>query len=288
MVTIQLRRLLVMKSTSEVIQISPEVQSKKGSSIVELGLFFLGSYVIALLLSSAVHEIGHGLAMSTIPINYRLVLNPFSSSMAMPLSSIPTEIFSFVLSAGTILELLFGTVVVALFWRWRSTKLVPLLMIAPTSYLTSAGYFLIGTAIIEGDTALLIEMGVPALVMQILGVLMLVFGVIFLVLLFPLLGLSRDDSFRKVAMILFIGLVLHGFGMIIFALLFSPLELYIGIANVISMSVTVLVLSAIFLRGGHFLERISQTKVAVIERSTVLYVIGLAMVFIVAELIFFN
>ncbi len=277
-----------MTSTSEVIQISPEIPTSKIPSIVELGLFFLGSYVIALLLSSAVHELGHGLALLTIPINFRLVLNPFSSSMTIPLSSVPTDYFAFILSAGTILELLFGTVVLALFWHWRSTKLVPLLMIAPTSYLTSAGYFLVGLAIPEGDTAQLIALGVPALVIQILGVLMLVFGVILLVLLFPLIGLSRDDPFRKIVMVLFLGLVLHGFGMIAFALLFEPMELYIGIANVVSMIISTLILATIFRRGGHFIERISKTQVAVLERSTVLYVVGLALIFIVAELIFFN
>ena len=117
---------------------------------------------------------------------------------------------------------------------------------------------------------------------------MLVFGVILLVLLFPLLGLSRDDSFRKVLMILFLGMVLHGFGMIAFALIFNPLELYIGIANVVSMIVSALMLAAIFTRGGHYLDRISHSQVATLERSTVLYVTGLALIFIVAELIFFN
>jgi hypothetical protein len=208
--------------------------------------------------------------------------------MTMPLSSIPSDSFAFVVSAGTILELLFGTLVIALFWRWRSARLVPLLMVAPLSYLTSAGYFLLGVAIPEGDTALLIAMGIPALVIQLLGVLMLVFGLILMVLLFPLLGLSRDDPFRKVVTILFIGLVLHGFGMIAFALIFNPLELYIGIANVVSMVVTILVLATLFVRGGHFIERIAQTKVTLLRRTEVLSVCSLALIFIVAELIFLN
>jgi hypothetical protein len=277
-----------MTSTSNIKVISPEMQSSKNSSIIELGLFMLGSYIIAQLLSSAVHEIGHALALSTIPINFRLVLNPFSTSMVMSLSSVPSDSLAFVSAAGTVLELLFGTLAVALFWRWRSVKLVPLLMVAPVSYLTSAGYFLVGVAMPEGDTALLVALGIPAHVIQLLGVLMLIFGVILIVLMFPLFGLSRDDKFRKVVTILFLGLVLHGFGMIAFALFFNPLELYIGIANVVSMTVTVLILAVIFLRGGHHLERISHTKIAVPERYTVLYVVGLAMIFIVAELIFLN
>ena len=117
---------------------------------------------------------------------------------------------------------------------------------------------------------------------------MLVFGVILLVLLFPLLGLSRDDTFRKIVVVLFLGMVLHGFGMIFFALIFNPMELSIGIANVVSMTATILMLAAVFLHGGHYLERISYSKVAALERNTILYVAGFAMAFIVVELIFLN
>ena len=277
-----------MKSVSKSEQMTLKIQTSEETSIAELGLFFLGSYVIALLLTTAVHELGHALALSTIPINFRLILNPFSLSMTMPLSSIPTEYFAFAVSAGPIVELLFGTLVIALIWRWRSQKLVPLLMAAPVSYLKNAGYFLVGVAIPDGDTALLIALGVPSLVIQFLGILMLVFGVVLLVLLFPLLGLSRDDSFRKIVIVLFLGLVLHGFGMIIFALLFSPLELYIGVANVVSMIVTVLILVIVFVRGGHFIERIAHSEVATLKRTNVLSITGLAIIFIVAELIFSN
>ena len=132
------------------------------------------------------------------------------------------------------------------------------------------------------------SMGVPALLIQVLGVLMLIFGVILIILMFPLLGLSRADSFKRVSSVLFLGMVLHGFGMITFALLFSPLELSIGVANVISMTVTILVLAAIFVRGGHILERISHSEVTNLERTKVLSIVGLALIFIIAELIFLN
>jgi hypothetical protein len=208
--------------------------------------------------------------------------------MTVPLSSIPSDYMAFVLSAGTILELIVGTIVFALFWRWRKLELVPILMVAPLSYLKSAGYFLVGIAIPDGDTALLIAMGLPALVIQSLGVLMLVLGVLLLILMFPLLGISQDDSFRKIVLILFIGMVLQGFGMIAFALIFNPLELYIGVANVVSMMMTILMLAAIFKRGGTFFEKIAHSDTAYLERSRVLSIAGLAFIFIITELIFFN
>ena len=258
------------------------------SSLYDSALLLLSSYMIAILLTTAVHELGHGMALASISINFRLVLNPFSQSMTMPLQTIPSTSLAFVASAGTIVELLFGTIVFVTLWRWRTPILVPLLMVAPVAYLSSAGYYLVGPAIPDGDTALMISMGVPAILVQVLGVLMLVFGVILMIQMFPLLGLSQADSFKRIFSVLFLGMVLHGFGMIAFALLFNPLELYIGIANVISMMVTILVLVAVFVRGGHFLERITHSEMTLLERTKILSIAGLALIFIVAELIFLN
>jgi hypothetical protein len=278
-----------MTSVTEITLDSPQVpMTSEKTSILELGLFLLGSYVISLLLTSAVHELGHGLALASIQINFRLVLNPFSPSKTMPLQTVPSTSLAFVASAGTVMEILFGTIVIAILWRWRTPLLLPLLMVAPTAYLSSAGYYLIGPAIPEGDTALMISMGVPAILVQTLGVLMLIFGVILMILMFPVLSLSPEDSFKRVFSILFLGMVLHGFGMIAFALLLNPLEVYIGIANVISMIVTIVVLTAIFFRSGHFLERINHSEVTPLKRNKVLFIAGLALIFIVVELIFLN
>ena len=257
-------------------------------SVLELGLFLLSSYMIALLLTTAVHELAHGLALASIQIDFRLILNPFSSSMTMPLQSIPFTSLVLVASSGTIVELLFGTIVFALFWRWRTSKLVPLLMVTPVAYLSSAGYYLVGTAIPDGDTTLMISMGVPAILVQVLGVLMLIFGVILMILMFPLLGLSPANSFKRVLSVLFLGMVLHGFGMIFYALAFSPLEMYIGIANVVSMMITVTVLAGLFVRRGQFFDRISHTDLATLDRRFVLQNAGFALAIIIVELIFFN
>ena len=76
--------------------------------------------------------------------------------------------------------------------------------------------------------------------------------------------------------------------MIVFALVANPVELYIGIANVVFMIFTVTILAGVFVRGTHLFNRISHTEVAKLDRTTVLSVVGIALIFIIFELLFFN
>ncbi|MFW9802237.1 MAG: hypothetical protein ACFFFC_06275 [Candidatus Thorarchaeota archaeon] len=254
----------------------------------ESSLLLLGSYIIALLLTTAVHEVGHALALVSISINFQLVLNPFSLSMARPLSSIPSASLLFVTSAGTIAELLFGAIVGAAIWQWRSPKLTPLLMSAPIAFLSSAGYFLAGTGVAGSDVIIMISSGVPAILLQVLGVLLVILGAIAFILLFPLLGISPDHPFSRVFSILFIGLTLHGIGMIAFALAFNPSELYVGIANVISMTITTILLASVYVKGSRTFHSLSRTAISNSDNTAIYSSIGLATLFIVFELIFFS
>jgi hypothetical protein len=254
----------------------------------ESALLLLGSYIIALLLTTAVHEVGHALALVSISINFQLVLNPFSLSMARPLSSIPSASLLFVTSAGTGAELLFGAIVGAAIWQWRSPRLTPLLMSAPIAFLSTGGYFLAGTGVAGSDVIIMISSGVPAILLQVLGVLFVVLGAIAFILLFPLLGISPEHPFTRVFSILFIGLTLHGFGMIAFALAINPSELYIGIANVVSMTITTILLAGVYVKGNPIFHRFSQTAISNSDNTAIYSSIGLAMIFIVLELIFFN
>ncbi|MFX0107895.1 MAG: hypothetical protein ACFE7R_06410 [Candidatus Hodarchaeota archaeon] len=254
----------------------------------ESSFLLLGSYIIALLLTSAAHEAGHGLALASISINFRLILNPFSASMALPLSPLPTSSQLFVTLAGTVAELLFGTLLTMTLWPSRSPRLVPLLMSAPIAFLSTSGYFLFGGIVAGSDVVLIISAGVPAILIHSLGVLLMALGAILFFLLFPLLGISSEHSFGKIFAILFIGMTSHGFGMIAFALLFNPLEVYIAVANVISLSLMIPFFIIAFKLGFSRLDSLQQTDLAQIDKSTVYLALGLAVVFIIVELIFFK
>jgi len=147
---------------------------------------------------------------------------------------------------------------------------------------------LAGVSVADGDTALMISLGVPSLLIQALGVVFIVVGAILLILLFPLFGITPDDSFRKLFLILFIGMTLHGFGMIAFASAFNPSELYIGLANVVSMSITTLVFAGIYTRGYSFFNRLVHTEVAKLDRIAIYSAIGFALLLIVLEILFLN
>jgi len=256
--------------------------------IYESSLLLLGSYIIALLFTTAIHEVGHALALASISINFQLVLNPFSLSMARPLSSIPTASLLFVTSAGTVAELAFGAIIGAAFWRWRSPRITPLLMSAPIAFLSTGGYFLAGTGVPDSDVIIMISSGVPAIPLQVLGVLFVVLGATMFILLFPLLGISPDHSFTRVFTILFIGLTLHGFGMIAFAFTMNPSELYVGIANVISMTFTAIILAAVYAKGKRTFNKLSQTSISNPDRTAIYSSIGFALLLIILELLFLN
>jgi hypothetical protein len=131
-------------------------------------------------------------------------------------------------------------------------------------------------------------MGVPDIIIQTLGIFMLVIGGVLLLLMFPLVGLSHTNPIKRIFTILFLGLVIHGFGMILFALLFNPLELYIGVANVFFMIITISILTGVYVRSGTFFEHLSNTEVSSLTRTSILQIAGFALVLIIVELMLFN
>ena len=269
---------------------SPPKEDLSSSSMTFLSSssLLLSSYVIALLLTTVFHEGGHALALALISIPTRLVLNPFSNSMAMPLRPIPQDFLVSAVAAGTIVELLFGTSMLLILWRFRIPRFVPLLACGPISYLKSGGYFLVGTSVEGGDTALMLSSGIPELLIYSLGLIFIIVGSITLLLLFPLLGIGPDISFRSLFGVLLIGLIPHGIGMIIYAQLSNPLGISIGIANVLFMLMTVTILTSVYVKKSAFFDRISHTRVSEIDRTGLIAIISFALILIIVELLLFN
>lgn len=263
-------------------------ESYPKSNLLRSSFLLLASYIIALLSTTAIHEIGHGLALASISIDFQLSLNPFGVSMAKPLSQIPESSMLFVTVAGTAAELLFGVVVIVILWRWRAPRLVPLLMTAPIAFLSTAGYFLFGSSVPGSDVVLMISVGIPAILIQVLGLLIVIMGAILFFLLFPLLGISPEYTLRDTFSILFIGMTLHGFGMIAYALVYQPLELYIGVANVISVAVMIPIFTFVYKRAYSRIDRLQHTDLVMPNTAIVYSVLAFAIVLISFELLFFN
>ena len=76
--------------------------------------------------------------------------------------------------------------------------------------------------------------------------------------------------------------------MIAFASAFNPSELPIGLANVVSMSITVLIFAGVYTRSSLFFDSLVHTEVAKLDQIAVYSAIGFALVLIVLETLFLN
>ena len=259
------------------------------STLSESTLFLIGSAMIASILVTVVHELGHALAVSSLSIGFDLILYPFSTSAVHWLSPVPLESLLFVTAAGPAIELLFGIVLFLLLWHFRTLRLVPLLICVPVSFLHCGGNLAVGTLFGGGsDTAVMMSLGVPAILLQVVGGLFIILGAVSMILLFPLLGITPNVSVTKLFVILFIGMNFQGFGTIAYALAFNIMEISNGIMNVILWSVIVTILTGVYVKKSQFFDRVSHTEVAILDRTTIISSLTIALVLIIFELLFFN
>ena len=89
-------------------------------------LLILGSYAFSVTFVSFIHEVGHILAMLSVGITqFRLVLNPFTESYAMPLAHIPYEHLLYLAASGMVFQTVFFTIMGLSIWRKRSVSMLP-------------------------------------------------------------------------------------------------------------------------------------------------------------------
>jgi len=277
---------LLMNSETDTKQIQG---SARESTLYKSTLFLIGSAMIAAILVTVVHELGHALAGSSVSLSFDLILYPFGTSAVHWLSEVPLESLLFITAAGPAIELLFGVVVFILLWGFRNPRLVPLLICGPISFLHAGGNLSVGTLFEGGsDTAVMMSLGVPAILLQVVGGLFVILGIVSLILLFPLLGITPTVSFKKLFVILFIGLTIQGLSTIVYSLAFAPWDLSNGIMNFILWSVVTVILTSVYVKKNQFFDRISHTEVAVLDKPTIISSLAIALVLIIFELLFFN
>lgn len=262
--------------------------STRESTLNKSILFLIGSAMIAAILVTVIHELGHAFAGSSVSLSFDLILHPFGTSAVHWLSEVPLESLLFITAAGPAIELLFGAVIFLALWRFRNPRLVPLLMCGPISFLHSGGNLSVGTVFGAGDTIVMMALGVPAILLQVVGGLFVILGVVSMILLFPLLGISPNISFKKLFAILFIGLTIQGFSTIAYSLAFAPWDFTNGISNVILWSIVAVIITGVYVKKNQFFDRVFHTEVAILDRTIVISSIAIALVLIIFELLFFN
>ena len=136
---------------------------------MDKALLVASSYVLGVLLNSAVHEFGHILAYWSIGFTqFSLYIDPFASSNVTPLETLPPERMVFLASSGMAFQF-----IICLFSWWilrtrNNALLVPLRFGAPMGIL-NIGSYLWANSIVDGDSWLLVQHRVPELVVN-LGV----------------------------------------------------------------------------------------------------------------------
>lgn len=251
-------------------------------------LLLLGSFVFALCLGEAVHELGHFLANRLNRVSVGVRLDPFGASKILNGSSAPREIWGITSLAGPLLNLLLGLLVALSLWRVRKPVLLPLLLWGPTALVQEGVNFSLGMLTPGGDSQFIVEWGLPAWVLISLGFLFLALGVALISWLLPLVNLSSNDSAGRIFSVVLGGMV----SFFVIRLLFSNLRSSsAAMENTVPLIFSILlatVVVAMYKPFKSILSRISRTKLSLVTWPSTLVSLVLGIGMIVFQLVALN
>ena len=241
-------------------------------------MLILGSYSFAVPIVSLVHEFGHILAYWSIGFTqFRLKINPFTTSAAEPLVPLPSEYMLYLATAGMAFQLLFFTVSGITLNKTKSPLLAPIKMCLPLSML-NIGSYLLATGFEGGDSAIMVLNGVPPLLLNILGVIGVALGLVSFTHHLTNLGFSSKEPLREVFTPLFLGIETYSMLMLGYAVL-TGYDLMIGKTNVVTSVLLSGIIIALF--KGMDLKAVSIPK-----RGIAFQVLGMGIIAVCLSLIF--
>lgn len=174
-------------------------------SPVKMGFLLLGSFILAYLGAEYVHELCHfGAALISGGDPFGIVVDPFGWSYCFS-NSIEHPVFH--TAAGAIGSSLIGILFFMLLIRWPRPLLLPLLLFGPIALINNGQYWAVD--IIEGtgmDACRLVEMGIPASVLLVAGIIQCLIGVVCMIWLMRIIGLT-NQPFVKRLIILGVGII---------------------------------------------------------------------------------
>jgi hypothetical protein len=281
--------------------------SSRFSLLKAIGLF-MGSTFFAYLFSISLHELGHYLVSVLLGVPGKgIVLNPFGANYNIYLGDVTTafgtperRIASGL--AGAIFDLLVSVIISLALWRKRSPGLLPLLAMGSLALIHESVNMTMGVLKGYGDWSELSEVGVPYGIVILLAVFLLAAGCIWMLQLLPLTGiLPRDPFWRKLAVYL-AGMPLFMLCSVVFLTLFwadvyVPSHYAVTLRDVLRMDKVIFMAAStsltVIVTLLHrpllpWLDRISHTPVAQVRGREVLIAIGLGLVIVIVQLIFFK
>ncbi|MFX1380284.1 MAG: hypothetical protein ACFFA4_14445 [Promethearchaeota archaeon] len=266
----------------------------KNSKIFDLStlksiLLVLGAYIFSYCLGLTFHESGHAIALSIVGISdIKIYVHPFALSHCES-GPITPEVMPFTGAMGPLFNVLCSFIVTLSVWHKRNPKLLPLLMCAGTAFMAegvATFISLIELPLLTDWGILIIIGGAPPIIIGILGIIFIIIGSIFLLLLLPLENISNHHSFWKLISIS-LGFSLYFLTSVIYVSIFDPSVLFNRLIALISATGFTIMLMIIYKPVFPYLDRISHTETKTVNWLDVGIAIGAASIIIIIDLIFF-
>lgn len=216
------------------------------SRLFRLSLFLFGSFAIGYNLATALHELGHAIALRmTGGVVGGIVLHPFTWSYTY-YSSAPK--FPILTSwAGILFESLSALLLVALVWRSRRQSWSLLATVIGIVALAKAGLYASIDAILltGGDATNLIDLGAPPALVISVGLVLVAASLLLAVAAFRSIDFGPGSSLRERALVLEAGLLPYLLCIVVYHLITSPQEVGVWGLYVASGAIIIFLVAAL-------------------------------------------
>ena len=241
-------------------------------------LVLFGSFCIGYNITIACHELGHAFAVVLDGGHIQeFVLNPFSWSWNLG-QNLMNPLFTAWggVTFGLLFALLPGLI---LFARKRYFLQVPILVTVGCAFLINGIYLLMGVFLKIGDGGELIEYGVPAAIILIIGIVYFITAIFVWSIIQQVAGLKSDLPFTKRLILMCCGITPYLLMIVIYNLIFNKAQIIIwsafaiiGLFICIIFSITGLLMSNLY-PGNYNLPDFANKKPIVI-----INIIGIAII----------
>jgi len=258
-------------------------------SLLKSILLVFGAYTFSYCLGLIFHETGHALAYTIVGVtDIEIHVHPFALSYCSS-GLRPTEVLPFTGSMGPLFNVVCATIASLSLWRIRSPKLLPLLMWAGTAYIAEGVAMFIDIAslpILTDWGKVMIIGGVSPIIIGVIGIVFIIIGSTFMLLLLPLENVSHRDSFWR-RYIITSSISVYFLLSVIYTSIFATYVLDNRLIAFFSTIVFNLLLTAIYKPIFPFLDRLSHTETSPISWAVIIIALGTALGIIIVVLVFF-
>lgn len=251
-------------------------------------LFLTSSFILAYCLQITVHELGHYFAgWFTGAEGWRIILHPFLNSQVIfaRVPSVSSQVFIGIM--GVIMDLALAIPFALFAWRKKNAFHLPLLMWGAIAFIGEGIGMLGNIAALPysyDDVGQLMLIDISPTPLIPLSIIFIVSGLIMMILIMPLSGVSLEDSFLKKLIAFFCCLPLYFTLAILYIKVFDPQNLDTLDIRLMQFQIGLvftILLAAVYKPMDKFLRRMMKTKaVSQPKWSEVLYtLVGCALVF---------